>query len=58
MKKPSGHLDICRRNIPGKGNSKVQMFEAKKRGGGLGEFEESCRRPGGWGWLSQEGSGS
>ena len=40
MKKPSGHLDICRKNIPGKGNSKVQMLEAKKKKkGGLGEFE-------------------
>ena len=39
MKKPSGHLDICRRNFPGKGNSNVQRFEAKKKsGGGLGSL--------------------
>lgn len=42
MKKPSGHLDICRKNIPGKGNSKVQMVEAKKKkGGGLVSLRHS-----------------
>lgn len=43
MKKPSGHLDICRKNIPCKGNSKVQIFEAKKKrwGGSLGSLRNS-----------------